>query len=802
MTDAQVVIVGGGVMGVSLLYHLVKAGWRDVVLLEKNDLTHGSTWHAAGLCTHFAHNPTIQELRATSVRLYRDILPAQTGQECGFHACGAMRITRNPDRMDEFAHVAGLSAFTGYPLEILTPERVAELHPLAQIEGLLGGIFEPDDGHVDPTLATTAMAQVAVQGGGVIRRYSPVQAIRREAGKWLVETPKETFRACHIVNAAGTWGYEIGRMMGINVPSVPVLHQYLVTDTVPGVAERIVAGAPELPIIRDPEESWYVRQEREGLILGPYEKDAQVWSVDGVPPEFGADLMPPDLDRVEHIIEAAMARIPALANGGVKSVINGPITFTPDANPLIGPAHGVEDAWLLTGSSMGVMEGGGAGWFLAHWMTHGAPPMDALAVDSRRFGRWADRDFRVAKAVECFGLQFGVHYPHEERPAGRGLRLSPLHDLMIARGAVMGAAHGWERPNWFSDTSGVVADETFRRANWFEPVARECLKVSEAAALSDLSVFSKFEVTGPDTREFLDSLGANRAPAEGRIGLTHALTPAGGVLSEFTVAMVNETFAYLTSAAAAEEIDYDVLRVHAQGFDVDLSNRTDDLAVIGLMGPKARQILETLTEADLQSEFPWLSVREIDVAGVPVRALRVSYVGELGWELHVPRAHAVHLFTALEEAGKPFGVGFYGAYAANAMRLEKGYRAWGSDLTTERTLTESGLGNLVHHAARDFTGGAAMLARQGDKAWDMVLLEVEAGAIDPFYSHPVFQGQRPVGIVTSGAYGPRTGKVLALAYLRDKTVRTGLALRILGQVRKANILDAVPYDPENVRLKS
>ncbi|MEQ8895690.1 MAG: FAD-dependent oxidoreductase [Roseovarius sp.] len=803
MTDVQVLIIGGGALGVSLAYHLGKAGWSDMVLTEKNDLTHGSTWHAAGLCTHFAHNPTIQELRATSVRLYRDILPEETGQSCGFHRSGAMRVTRNPDRMDEFRHVAGLSDFTGYPLEVLTPERIAELHPLARLDGLLGGIYEPDDGHVDPTLATQAMAEGAKARGVRIIRQNPVLSITREDGLWRVETPKETFRARHLVNAAGTWGWEIGDMMGLNIPSVPVLHQYLVTDTVQAVAERIAQGLPELPIIRDPEESWYVRQERDGLILGPYEKEAQVWSVDGVPPEFGADLMPPDLDRLEHIIEAAMARVPALETGGVKSVINGPITFTPDANPLIGPAHGVENGWLLTGSSMGVMEGGGAGCFLAHWMTHGAPPMAALAVDARRCGAWAGREYRVAKAIECFGLQFGVHYPFEERPAGRGLRLSPLHDRMLARGAVMGAAYGWERPNWFSATPGDVAHESFQRTNWFEPVAREVDCVTSRVALADLSVFSKFEVTGPGTAEFLDTLGANRPPAPGRVGLIHALTPAGGVASEFTVARLAEDAAYLTSAAAAEEMDFDLLKAHAARHDVRLRNVTEEIGVIGLMGPQSRAVLGSVCEADLGGGFPWLAVREITVADVTVRALRVSYVGELGWELHARAADLPRLFDALEDAGKPYGIGCYGAYAAGSMRLEKGYRAWGGDLTTERTPHEAGLGFLIRTEARDFTGRDALLERmQSPDRWEMVLLRLDSGTLDPFYAHTVRHEGEPVGIVTSGAHGHRTGLTLALAYLRTRGLRDGLSVDILGQRFDATVLDRPPFDPDNTRLRS
>ncbi|WP_166418282.1 GcvT family protein [Cochlodiniinecator piscidefendens] len=802
-TTANVLIIGGGAMGVSLMYHLTKAGWSDVVLTEKNDLTHGSTWHAAGLCTHFAHNPTIQELRATSVRLYRDILPEETGDTCGFHRSGAMRITSNPDRMDEFAHVAGLSKFTGYDLQMLTRDDVERLHPLARTEGLLGGIYEPDDGHVDPTLATNAMAKVARQNGATVLRYNPVTAIRREGDIWVVETEKTTIHARHLVNAAGTWGWEIGHMMGLNIPSVPVLHQYLVTDTVRAVADRIAAGLPELPMIRDPEESWYVRQERDGLILGPYEKDAQPWSIDGCPPDFGADLMPPDLDRVEDIILAAMARIPALETGGVKSVVNGPITFTPDANPLIGPAHGLQNAWLLTGSSMGVMEGGGAGWFLAHWMTHGAPPMDALAVDSRRFGAWADRDYRVEKAIECFGLQFGVHYPHEERPAARNKRVSPIDAQMRERGAVMGAAYGWERPNWFSEVASDEAVASFRRSNWFDAVARECGVVTNAVGLADMSVFSKFDITGPDTQAFLDGLGANTPPKVGRVGLTHALTPAGGTQSEFTVSRLAEDHAYLTSAAAAEEMDDDLLRAHVVGYDVQVKRVTEEFGILGLMGPKSRDVLAGLTDADLTGGFPWFSVRNITVAGINVRALRVSYVGELGWELHVNATDMPAVFDAIVAAGAAFGMGFFGAYAMNAMRLEKGYRAWGGDFTTERTPSESGAGFLVKPEGRDFTGKAALIKRMASEdRWEMVLLEVETDEVDPFYSHGVLHNDAVVGIVTSAAWGHRTGRALALAYLRKRGVREGLSVEILGKPYAAKVLDKPPFDPTNSRLKS
>ena len=797
--DAQAVIVGGGIMGVSLAYHLTGRGWRDVVLLEKSELTAGSTWHAAGLCTHFAHHPTIMAMRATSVRLYRDVLPAETGESTGFHPCGALRVTRSAERMAELRHVQGLGRFMGHEFRILTPEALARVYPLARIDGLLGAIHEPDDGHVDPTLATQALAAGARSRGAEIRRHAPVRAMERDAsGAWAVHTDRDTVRCRHVVNAAGTWCREIGAMMGAELPVAPMLHQYLVTAGVPEIAERAADGEPELPIIRDPEESWYLRQERDGFILGPYEADGRPWGVDGVPSGFGMELLPPEMDRIEPIAALAMERVPALARAGVKTVVHGPITFTPDANPLIGPAFGLDDAWLLTGSSMGVMEGGGAGCFLADWMVDGAPPMDALAVDPRRFGAWAaDRDYRVAKAVECFGLQFGVHYPFEERPAGRPRRVTPIYPIQAAQGAVFGCAYGWERPNWFARGPGPAgnglrdarpafgrsepaengsretpatfgrpvsagngsretpptlgrsepaengsretpatfgrsepaedgphdAPPTFGRSAWRETVAAECRAVRDRAGLVDLSAFSKFEIVGADAPAFMERLGANRPPrAVGRIGITHALTGAGGVASEFTVTRLAADRYYLTSAAAAERHDEDLLRRHAASFaDVRVANRTEHLGILGLMGPEARTVLGALTDADLDDEaFPWLSARTLRVGtagagtarvgAVEARALRVSYAGECGWELHVAMADLPALHKSLRKAGAAVDLRPFGAYAMDSLRLEKGYRAWGADLTTERTPLEAGLDHLVRTEGREFPGREALLS--------------------------------------------------------------------------------------------
>ncbi len=802
--QARVVVIGGGAMGVSLLYHLTELGWNDVVLVEKNELTAGSTWHAAGLCTHYAHNITVMNLRAHSVRLYNGILEQQTGQPVSFHQCGALRVTRYKDRLDEFKHVQGIGKFAGYDFHILSPAELKDIYPLVDNSELIGAIYEPLDGYVDPSQATHAMAQGARNGGAEIYRQNPVQAIEKSSsGEWVVHTLKGTIYCEHIVNAAGTWCREIGTMMGVDLPVVPMLHQYLVTDRVEAFAQL----DHELPMIRDPDESWYLRQERDGLIIGPYEPDGHPWSIDGVPPEFGMELLPPDLDAIEQIVTCAMDRVPAAATAGIKDIINGPITFTPDANPLIGPAYNLTNAWLLTGSSMGVMEGGGSGWFLAEWMVNGTPPMDALAIDSRRFGGYADRDYRVSKAVECFAAQFGIHYPYEERPAGRPKLTNPIYETLKQKGAVFGSVYGWERANWFAvNGEHRISILSFQRSNWFDAVGNECRTVQERVGIADMSVFSKFEVQGKDAQRFIDCLGANAAPGKnGIISLTHVLNTSGGVISEFSVTRLSAEHYYLVSAAAANRMDEDLLRQRSHGFNVAIRNVTSEYGVLAIMGPESRELLTKLTDADLSNDaFPWLSAQQINVAGVEVRALRVSYVGELGWELHHRFEHQLQLFNALYEAGQTFDVGLFGAFAVNSMRLEKGYRAWGSDLTTERTPAEAGLKFLTRLENREFIGREALIKRSGaNDCWQMHLLELDEQPNDPFYLHTVFDDDQPVGIVTSGSYGHRVKKPLALAYFKQATdLDKVFHVSILDGRVNARILAEVPYDPDNSKMKA
>ncbi len=808
-SHARVVIVGGGVVGVSILYHLAKKGWSDVVLCEKMELTHGSTWHAAGLLPLFNMSYTVGQLHKYSVDLYKQ-LEAETGQAVSFHQTGNLRLATNRDRMDEYHKYCGTANTIGVPFKIITAKEVKELWPLCEIEGIVGALYHPQDGHVAPADVTMALAKGARTRGGEIYRQTKVVGIEQKpGGEWLVRTDKGDITAEHVVTATGSWARQTGRMVGLDLPVIAVEHQYLVTEEIPELVERKKQGLPELAVLRESDQSYYMREERQGLILGPYEKGAPAWAVDGVPDSFGQELLAPDYDRLEPHINAAIRRVPVFGKAGIKDCINGPIPYTPDGSPLIGPAWGLRNFWLCEGHSFGITAAGGSGWQLAEWIVEGEPGIDMWDVDPRRFGDYANKRYTKIKNEECYEHVFIHHYPLEERPAARPAKTSPCYLRQKELGAVFGQKFGWERANWFAPKGMEPKDKySFRRTNFFEPVREEVRAVRERVGLLDLTGFSKFEITGPGAEALLDRLVANRLPKKiGRIQLCHVCTPRGGVAAEWTITRLGEQAFYVISAAAAERHDWDILVKNrpADG-SVEIRNVTLDRGVLVVAGPRSRELLQTLTDADLSNAaFPWLSAQEILVGLAPVRALRVNFVGELGWELHHPLPYQLHLWDSIMEAGKAFDIRPFGIRAMDSLRVEKSYRYWRVDLSTEYTPLESGMGRFVQLNKGEFIGREALL-RQQQKGlpYNFVTLAVEAKDSDPWGNEPIYDGGTMVGRATSGAYGYTLGRSLAVGYVKPDYARPGTRLEIvlLGERYPAEILPESPWDPENARLRA
>jgi len=808
-THARVVIVGGGVVGVSILYHLVKKGWSDVVLCEKMELTHGSTWHAAGLLPLFNMSYTVGQIHKYSVDLYKG-LEAETGQAVGFHQTGNLRLATNRDRMDEYQKYCGTANTIGVPFRIITPKEVKELWPLCNVEGIVGALYHPQDGHVAPADVTMALAKGARSGGAEIYRQTKVTGIQQQPnGEWLVKTDKGDIACEHVVSASGSWARQTGKMVGLDLPVIAVEHQYLVTEEIPELAERKKQGLPELAVLRESDQSYYMREERQGLILGPYEKGAPAWAVDGVPDAFGQELLAPDYDRLEPHINAAIRRVPVFGKAGIKDCINGPIPYTPDGSPLIGPAWGLRNFWLCEGHSFGITAAGGSGWQLAEWMVEGEPGIDMWDVDARRFGDYANKRYTKIKNEECYEHVFILHYPLEERPAARPAKTAPAYLRQKELGAVFGQKFGWERANWFAPKGMEPKDKySFRRTNFFEPVREEVKAVRERAGLLDLTGFSKFEVSGSGAEAFLDRLVANRLPKKvGRIQLCHVCTPKGGVACEWTITRLGEQAFYIISAAAAERHDFDVLakNLPADG-SVQLRDVTLERGVLVVAGPRARDVMAKLTDADLSNTaFPWLSAQEITVGLAPVRALRVNFVGELGWELHHPLAYQLHLWDSIMDAGKEFDIRPFGIRAMDSLRVEKSYRYWRVDLSTEYSPLESGMGRFVQLNKGEFIGREALL-RQQQKGlpWNFVTLAVQVKDSDPWGNEPIYVGDKMVGRATSGAYGYTLGKSLAVGYVRPDYAAPGTKLEmvLLGERYPAEVVAESPWDPENARLRA
>ena len=833
-THARAVVIGGGVVGVSTLYHLAKKGWTDSVLIERKELTSGSTWHAAGLLPLFNLSYSVGQIHKYSVALYQT-LEQETGLDPGLRQVSNIRLARTRDRMDEYNYYAGVAETIGVKVKFLTAGEVKKIWPLCDVDGIIGAIQHLEDGYIQPADLTQALARGARERGAEINRHTTVNAIERLAsGEWKVSTDKGEVVCEHVVSATGNFARATGRMVGINVPVIPVEHQYIVTEAHPEIVKRKAQGLPEMGVLRESDSSWYMREEAGGLLLGPYEKGAPACYIDGLSSDSEYELFPEDLDRLAPHIETAIARVPAFGEVGVKKVYNGAIAYTPDGSPIVGPAPGLRNFWLNEGHSFGVTAAGGAGWQLAEWIVEGEPSIDMLGVDPRRFGPYADTGYLIAKNEEAYAKVFTVHYPDEERVAARPLRQTPCYARMKDLGAVFGSVYGWERPNWFAP-QGYALSETdlakpdvllnenhpavspsekprekwsFRRSNYFQFVGDECRNVRDNVGLMDMSAFAKCEVSGSGAEGWLNSILTNRAPRRtGRVTLTYLLTKRGGVRAEFTLTRIGPERFYLVSAAALETHDFDALeKLLPADNSVRIDKVTTQRGVLVLAGPRSREVLTKVSDIDVSNAaFPWLTARRLSIKAAALIAMRVNFVGELGYELHHPIETQNAIFDALMAAGAPFGIKPFGIRAMDSLRLEKSYKLIGRELSIEYSALESGLERFVDFDKGPFLGRDALVAWR-DKGFENKLVTLEVQGVtdaDARGSEPVMKNGAMIGRTTSGGYGWRTGKSLALAMVGPEFSHIGgdVDVRILGETRRAIVIPDSPYDPQNKALR-
>jgi dimethylglycine dehydrogenase len=808
MTEhARVVVIGGGVVGCSCLYHLAALGIKDALLLERDELTSGSTWHAAGNLPTFSASWSILKLQKYSAALYRK-LAASAENPINYHLTGSVRLAHGRNRMDEFHHVKSMAKANGLEYEILSPSDLKDRYPLIETHDLQGALWDPLDGDIDPSQLTQALAREARLLGGTIRRHTRVTALAQKPnGEWLVTTDKGEITAEIIVNAAGFRAGEVMAMVGRHLPTVVMSHQYLVTEDVPELTSR---GDARLPLLRDPDTSYYLRQEREGFILGPYEWKATPMWLDGMPDDFANQLWNDDFERLEKYIEDAMARVPALSRAGIKRGVNGPIPYSPDGNPYIGPEPGLRNFFHCNTFSFGITQGGGAGKALAEWVVHGKTEWDLWSLDRRRYDDYATTEYTVAKAIEVYQNEYASSFPYEERPAGRPLRTSPLYETLKAKGARFGARGGWERAVYLDLKGDVPADtHSFRRENvWHGAVAEEVRAVRERVGILDLPGFTKYELKGPGASKHLDYLSCSKLPSQGRVSLAYALTDDGKLWSEFTITRLGEDHFYIISAAIAATHDMDLLR---QGLPADsaitVKDVTADFGTLIIAGPHARDVLAQVTQADLSNAgFPWLTAQYIETVSGRCLAMRVNYVGELGWELHAPVAQLPSLYAAIWAAGAASDIRDFGLYAMDSLRVDKCYRGWKSDLESGYTPLEASLDRFVDVTKPDFVGKAALAAEHARGAAQrfVPLIFDDDGDAEAPYCAQVFDGETNVGLTTSGVWSHTLNKSVALAYVKaDKAIPgTKLQVNVLGTMRTATVHAEPLYDPKNQRLRA
>lgn len=825
-THVKALVVGGGAVGTSIAYHLARAGW-DCTLLERDELTSGSTWHAAGLLPLFNMGYATSHIHDYSVRFYKG-LEAETGLNPGFYVVGNLRMAQSQARMDEYMLYAATAETVGIPYEWMTPAQIRDRWPLVRTDDLCGAIYHPTDGYINPADVTQAMAKGARRHGAEIIRRAQVDAFRWTGSAWIVSCTRmvekggnlvpsdERFEitAEHVVTATGNHAQRTARLLGLKIPAIPVEHQYIVTEPDP-MLQAYRKDNPEHPVLRDADAKWYVREERGGWILGPYERNAPARFLHDVPESFRADLFPLDLERIEEEYMSMIHRIPSSETVGLKDDYNGPICYTPDGNPLLGPAPGLRNMWLAEGFSFGITAAGGAGHYLAQVMTEGEAEIDMAALDPRRYGSWMTTDYAARKNEEAYEHVYILHHPDEERPACRPLRTAPCYDRVKARGAQFGQVNGWERPNYFAPEGfDDHAARSFRRGGWWQYAVDEARAIREGVGMIDATAFAKQRVYGPGATAFLDWMTCNRLPAVGRINLTYALTANGTTRTEYTIVRLAESDYYLISSGAWAAYDHDFLMQHSEDWCaahpaqwVVVQDVTTQWGVFAVAGPRSRDLLGGLVrDADpatvlSNKRFPWLSVRNIELGMCPVRAVRVAYTGELGWELHHPIEMQNYLFDQIMASGEDVGLKLVGARAQNWLRQEKSYRAFGNELGRDATPLEADLPRFID-MSKDFQGKAAMAAT-GIRSKCCTLLIDGPDDADPWGREALYAGGEKVGRLTSGGYSVAFGKSIGMGYVRPDlaTPGTRLQVRILAQLWNAEVVEDSPYDPGNQSIR-
>ena len=824
-STARVVVIGGGAVGASVLFHLALMGWNDCVLLEKNELTSGSTWHAAGNCPNFVGSWTMMKIQSYSTELYRK-LGDMVDYPMNYHVTGAIRLAHNRQRMEEFRHVAAMGRQMGIEFQEMSNSEMQDIYPFLETHDLYGGQWDALDGDIDPAQLTQALAKGARDKGAKIIRFCPVTAVSRVDDEWELTTPKGTIRAEYVVNAAGYRAAELGRMFGRDVPCVSLAHQYLITEPI----AELTARTEQLPLLRDPDSSYYLRQEKDGLLLGPYEKNCRAHWVDAtdpMPDDFSFQLYNDDLERLEWYIEDACARVPILGTAGITRVVNGPIPYTPDGLPLLGPMPGMPNAFEACVFTFGIVQAGGAGKMLAEMIVEGETETDSWAVDPRRFTDHVDVNYTHAKAIETYSHEYAMHFPQIQWPAGRNAKQTPLYDRLVAAGAEFGSYGGWERADWFpkNDADRRPAD-SYDRQHWFDDVAAETRHVAAHAGVLELTGFSRFLVSGEGAAEWLTHQITGNLPRVGRIGLVYFASPKGKILTEMTVTRLAPDEMMLMTGAGAYWHDRDLLNNRVADADgamrgaITIKDLTRELATLLITGPKSPAILGDLMGMDVGIDaFPWLSFARGEIAGCTVTAIRVSFAGEAGWELHFKMADAGAVYDAVMIAGAPHNLGHFGMLALESMRLEKGYRSWKSDLTSDYTMLQSGLQRWVNFNKEDFVGKAALQAeQQADSTHEFVTLVLDDPADmdadktpfgDAVYLSCVQIDGVDAGLVVSAGYGHRVGASIAMAVVEKAALELAhsdnakqIDVLVLGRPRRAKIIDGpCLYDPSNSKIK-